>query len=125
MALFRQHRPDITLMDLRLPGANGTDTLIAIRGEFPQARIIMLTTSDSGGEIERTLRAGASGYIVKSVPQDDMLTPSDQFMPANRTLHDCLRHGLHPVHLCAALSGNLPVYWQSFAVTPSSVLFRP
>ena len=73
IALFRQHRPDITLMDLRLPGANGTDTLIAIRGEFPLARIIMLTSSDSGGEIERALRAGASGYIVKSMPQDDML----------------------------------------------------
>ena len=41
---FRRHRPDITLMDLRLPGINGTDTLIAIRGEFPDARIIVLTT---------------------------------------------------------------------------------
>lgn len=52
-AEFRRHHPDITLMDLRLPGANGTDTLIAIRGEFPHARIIMLTTSDSDGEIQR------------------------------------------------------------------------
>jgi DNA-binding NarL/FixJ family response regulator len=51
MAEFRRHRPDITLMDLRLPGANGTDTLITIRGEFPQARVIMLTTTDSDGEI--------------------------------------------------------------------------
>src|SRR5688500_2072499 len=48
---YRHHRPDITLMDLRLPGTNGTDTLISIRGEFPKARIIMLTTSDSDGEI--------------------------------------------------------------------------
>jgi DNA-binding NarL/FixJ family response regulator len=47
LAEFRRHRPDITLMDLRLPGTNGTDALIAIRGEFPDARIIMLTTSDS------------------------------------------------------------------------------
>src|SRR6187397_705190 len=46
---FRRLRPDITLMDLRLPGSNGTDALIAIRGEFPKARIIMLTTSDSDG----------------------------------------------------------------------------
>src|SRR6185312_10397882 len=52
---FRRLRPDITLMDLRLPGSNGTDTLIAIRGEFPEARIIMLTTSDSDGEIQRAL----------------------------------------------------------------------
>ena len=46
VAEFRRHRPDITLMDVRLPGTDGTDALIAIRGEFPQARIIMLTTSD-------------------------------------------------------------------------------
>src|SRR5690349_598562 len=57
IAEFRRHRPDITLMDLRLVGSDGTDTLIAIRGEFPQARIIMLTTSDSDGEIQRALRA--------------------------------------------------------------------
>jgi DNA-binding NarL/FixJ family response regulator len=73
VAEFRRHRPDITLMDLRLPGADGTDTLIAIRGEFPQARIIMLTTSDSDGEIQRSLRAGASAYILKSMPKDDLL----------------------------------------------------
>jgi DNA-binding NarL/FixJ family response regulator len=73
VAEFRRHRPDITLMDLRLPGSNGTDTLIAIRGEFPQARIIILSTSDSDGEIQRALRAGASGYVLKSMPQDELL----------------------------------------------------
>ena len=73
VAEFRRHRPDITLMDLRLPGTNGTDTLIAIRGEFPQARIIMLSSSDSDGEIQRALRAGASGYVLKSMPQDELL----------------------------------------------------
>jgi DNA-binding NarL/FixJ family response regulator len=70
---FRRHRPDITLMDFRLPGTNGTDTLITIRAEFPQARIIMLTTSDGDGEIKRALRAGASGYLLKSMPQDELL----------------------------------------------------
>jgi DNA-binding NarL/FixJ family response regulator len=59
---FRRHRPDITLMDLRLPGANGTDVLIAIRGESPHARIIMRTSSDGDGEIQRAMRAGASGF---------------------------------------------------------------
>ena len=73
IAEFRRHRPDITLMDLRLPGANGTDTLIAIRGEFPDARIIMLSSSDSDGEIQRALRSGAAGYVLKSMPQDDLL----------------------------------------------------
>jgi DNA-binding NarL/FixJ family response regulator len=73
LAEFRRHRPDVTLMDLRLPGTNGTDTLISIRGEFPQARIIMLTTSDSDGDIQRALRAGASAYVLKSMPKNELL----------------------------------------------------
>jgi DNA-binding NarL/FixJ family response regulator len=73
IAEFRRHRPDITLMDLRLPGTNGTDALIAIRGEFSQARIIMLTTSDSDGDIQRAMRAGASAYILKSMPKSELL----------------------------------------------------
>jgi DNA-binding NarL/FixJ family response regulator len=60
-------------MDLRLPGTNGTDALVAIRGEYPQARIVMLTTSDSDGEIRRAMRAGASGYILKSMPKNELL----------------------------------------------------
>lgn len=70
---FRRHRPDITLMDLRLPGTNGIDTLIAIRGEFPRARVIILTTSDLDGEIQRAMRSGASGYILKSMPKNELL----------------------------------------------------
>lgn len=73
IAEFRRHRPDITLMDLRLPGTNGTDVLIAIRGEFPNARIIMLSSSDSDGEIQRALRSGAAGYVLKSMPQEQLL----------------------------------------------------
>jgi len=74
MKEFRLHRPDVTLMDLRLPGANGTDALIAIRGEFPQARVVVLTTSDGDAEVQRALRAGAAGYILKSSPQEELLT---------------------------------------------------
>ena len=70
---YRKNRPDITLMDLRLPGTDGIDTLVAIRGEFPQARIIVLTTSDSDGEIQRALRSGASAYVLKSMPKNDLL----------------------------------------------------
>lgn len=73
IAEFRRHRPDITLMDLRLPGINGTDTLIAIRGEYPHARIIMLTTADGDVDIQRAMRAGAWGYILKSTPQQELL----------------------------------------------------
>ena len=73
IAEFRRHQPDITLMDLRLPGTNGIDALIAIRGEFPEARIIMLTTSDTDVEIQRALRAGAAAYMLKSMPKDELL----------------------------------------------------
>lgn len=72
-AEFRGHQPDVTLMDLRLPGANGLDILIAIRGEFPQARVIMLTTSDGDADIQRAMRAGASAYILKSMPMEELL----------------------------------------------------
>jgi len=87
---FRQHRPDVTLMDLRLPGTDGTDALIAIRGEFKDARIIMLTTSDSDGDIQRALRAGASAYILKSMPKSEMLD-------VIRSVHAGRRHVPHAV----------------------------
>jgi DNA-binding NarL/FixJ family response regulator len=73
IAEFRRHKPDVTLMDVGLPGTNGTDALIAIRGEFSQARIIMLTTSDGDGDIRRAMRAGASAYILKSMPKNELL----------------------------------------------------
>ena len=81
---FRRHRPDITLMDLRLPGTNGIDTLIAIRGEFPRARVIILTTSDGDGDIQRALRSGASGYILKSMPKNEMLSVIRSVHAGNR-----------------------------------------
>jgi DNA-binding NarL/FixJ family response regulator len=70
---FRIHQPDITLMDIRLPGMNGTDALIAIRKEFPNALVIMLTSSDGNAEIDRALRAGAASYILKSMPKSELL----------------------------------------------------
>ena len=70
---FRLHKPDITLMDQKLPGATGTDALITIRGEFPLARIIMLTTSDGDFVIQRALSAGAAGYVLKSTPKNELL----------------------------------------------------
>jgi DNA-binding NarL/FixJ family response regulator len=73
IAEFRVHKPDITLMDIRLPGMNGTDALIAIRKEFPNALVIMLTSSDGNAEIDRALRAGAASYVLKSMPKAEML----------------------------------------------------
>jgi DNA-binding NarL/FixJ family response regulator len=66
---FRKHRPDITLMDLRLPDMSGIDALIAIRAEYVAARVIMLTTFEGDAEIQRALQAGARGYMLKSMPR--------------------------------------------------------
>jgi DNA-binding NarL/FixJ family response regulator len=98
IAEFRRHRPDVTLMDLRLPGTNGTDILIAIRGEFPDARIIMLSSSDSDGEIQRALRSGAAGYVLKSMPQDELLA-------VIRSVHGGKRHV--PAEVAALLAEHL------------------
>ena len=70
---FRRHHPDVTLMDLRLPDKSGIETLIAIRAEFPEARIIMLTTFEGDVEIQRALAAGARGYMLKSMPPKELL----------------------------------------------------
>jgi DNA-binding NarL/FixJ family response regulator len=70
---FHIQRPDITLMDLRLPGRSGTETLVAIRREFPKARVIMLTTSDGDAEIQLALKAGAAAYVLKSMPKNELL----------------------------------------------------
>ncbi len=63
---FRAHRPDITLMDLQMPEMNGLDAILAIRGEFPDAKIIVLTTYKGDVQILRSLKAGAQGYLLKN-----------------------------------------------------------
>ncbi len=71
--LYRQHRPDVTLMDLRLPDMSGIDAMIAIRSEFPEARVVMLTTFEGDVEIQRSLEAGARGYVLKNMPPKDLV----------------------------------------------------
>ncbi len=70
---FRDHRPDVTLMDLRLPDISGIDAMIAIRSEFPDSRIVMLTTFEGDVEIQRALAAGARGYLLKNMPPKEMV----------------------------------------------------
>jgi DNA-binding NarL/FixJ family response regulator len=69
---YRVHRPDVTLMDLRLPDLSGIDAMIAIRTEFPEARVIILTTFDGDVEIQRALEAGARGYLLKNMPPNEL-----------------------------------------------------
>jgi len=71
--LFRKHRPDVTLMDLQMPELNGIDAMIAIRGEFPQARIVVLTTYKGDMEVLRALKAGARGYLLKNLLRLELL----------------------------------------------------
>src|SRR5262249_1722553 len=66
LAEFRRLHPDVTLMDVRLPGSTGVDALIAIRGEFPNARIIMLSTSGGAGDTQRARGGGGGAYVLKS-----------------------------------------------------------
>jgi len=80
VALFRKHQPDVTIMDLRLPGMGGVEAIGAIRRDFPAARIIVLTTFDGDENIFRALQAGARGYLLK-----DMF--GDELMEAIRTVH--------------------------------------
>ena len=70
---FREHRPDVTLMDLRLPDMSGIDAMIAIRSEFPEARIIILTTFAGDAEIQRALESGARAYVLKTTPPRELV----------------------------------------------------
>ena len=77
---FRAHRPDVTLMDLQMPETSGLDAITAIRGEFPEARIIVLTTYSGDVQVLRALKAGARGYLMKDVLDRELLD-------AIRTVH--------------------------------------
>jgi DNA-binding NarL/FixJ family response regulator len=70
---FREFHPDVTLMDLRLPDVSGIDAMIAIRNDFPNARIVMLTTFEGDVEIQRALAAGARGYMLKSMAPQELI----------------------------------------------------
>jgi len=70
---FREHKPDVTLMDLRLPDMSGIDAMIAIRSEFPDARVVILTTFAGDVEIQRALQAGARAYVLKSMPPKQLV----------------------------------------------------
>lgn len=95
---FRHHRPDVTLMDLRLPDISGINALIEIRSEFPDARVVMLTTFEGDVEIQRALAAGARGYMLKRLP------PA-QLVAAIRRVHG--GHKLIPSEVAGRIAEHL------------------
>ena len=84
---FRSHRPDITLMDLQMPEMNGIDALIAIRSEFPEARIIVLTTYPGDALCKRAMTAGAQAYILKGNVRKDLLDTIRAVRAGKKILH--------------------------------------
>jgi DNA-binding NarL/FixJ family response regulator len=91
---FKQHRPDITLMDLQLPDMSGIETMIAIRQEFPEARIIILTTYAGDAQVVRALKAGARGYLLKAEVNDELLNTIRLVHAGKRWIHPELAAGL-------------------------------
>jgi DNA-binding NarL/FixJ family response regulator len=84
---FRSHRPDVTLMDLQMPEMNGIDALIAIRSEFPEARIIVLTTYAGDALCKRAMKAGAQAYILKGSVRKDLLDTIRAVQAGKKILH--------------------------------------
>jgi DNA-binding NarL/FixJ family response regulator len=97
--LFRKHRPDVTLLDLRMPGMGGVEAATAIRAEFPTARMIALTTYGGDEDIRRALAAGVLAYLTKDVLHDELLK-------AIRAVHE--GHTYLPAAVAAALAAQLP-----------------
>jgi DNA-binding NarL/FixJ family response regulator len=72
LELYRAKKPDVVLMDLRLPGMGGVEAILAIRKEFPEARVIVLTTFDTDEDIYRAMQSGAKSFLLKDTPEDEL-----------------------------------------------------
>ncbi len=108
VALFRQHKPDVTLMDLRLADMSGSEVTAAIRQEFPEARIIALTSYDGDQDIYRALEAGVRGYLLKEMVHTEVVK-------AIRMVHEGKRY--IPAEVAQQLTG----YFPDVALTPREV----
>src|SRR5215510_9310765 len=101
---FRAHRPDVTLMDLQMPEMSGLDAIVAIRSEFPDARIIVLTTYAGDVQALRALQAGARGYVLKSLVNKELLATIRAVHAGKRTLSPEVSFGLAEHATDAALT---------------------
>jgi DNA-binding NarL/FixJ family response regulator len=134
---FRTHHPDITLMDLQMPEMNGIDAIIAIRGEFPEAKIIVLTTYKGDVQIVRALKAGAQGYLLKNTFHRELietiravhagkkaLSPEASFEIAEHAMDDALTPAeISVLRLIAAGNANKQIADQ-LSITEETVKGR-
>ena len=134
---FRTHRPDVTLMDLQMPEMNGVDAIIAIRNEFPEARIIVLTTYTGDVQILRALKAGARAYLLKNLLHKELLetiravyagkktlSPEASFQLAEHATDDALTPGeISVLRLIAAGNANKQIADQ-LSITEETVKGR-
>jgi DNA-binding NarL/FixJ family response regulator len=134
---FREHRPDITLMDLQMPEMNGIDAIISIRNEFPEARIIVLTTYVGDVQILRALKAGARAYLLKNLLHKELLdtiravhagkknlSPDASYQLAEHATDDALTPGeISVLRLIAAGNANKQIADQ-LSITEETVKGR-
>jgi DNA-binding NarL/FixJ family response regulator len=134
---FRAHRPDITLMDLQMPEMNGLDAMIVIRSEFPEARIIVLTTYAGDVQVLRALKAGARGYLIKNLLYKELLetiravhagkkslSPEVSYELAEHATDDALTEGeMDVLRLIAAGNANKQIAAQ-LSITEDTVKGR-
>jgi two-component system, NarL family, response regulator len=99
VALFSKHKPDVTLMDLRLPGMSGVDAIRAIRSIHPGARFVVLTTYEGDADIHRALEAGAQGYVIKGMPYQTLVDALERVHKGGRFL---------PPPVARALASRMP-----------------
>jgi DNA-binding NarL/FixJ family response regulator len=134
---YRAHRPDITLMDLQMPEMNGLDAVMAIRGEFPEAKIIVLTTYTGDVQVLRALKAGARAYLLKNLLHKELLetiravhsgrkalSPEASFELAQHATDDALTEGeVKVLRLIAAGNANKQIA-DRLAITEEAVKGR-
>ena len=134
---FRAYRPDVTLMDLQMPEMNGLDALIAIRGEFPDAKIIVLTTYAGDVQILRALKSGAHGYLLKNTFHKELvdtiravhagkktLSPEASYKIAEHSMDDALTPAeIDVLRLIAAGNANKQIADQ-LSITEDTVKWR-
>jgi len=99
ISLFSKHKPDVTLMDLRLPGISGVDAIRSIRLIYPKARFVVLTTYEGDADIHRALEAGAQGYVIKGMPYQTLVEALQRVHKGGRFL---------PPPVARALASRMP-----------------